>query len=286
MINNKKILGALLMSLAGLLFALMGLSVKIAAAHYTAPELIFYRALFGLVFLFLVSRLQKTSLQTRHWRLHVYRSGVGYLAILLYFFAMTRLPLATAVTLNYTSPLFLGAISLFYLKEKMNFFSGLALILGFVAVLFILQPSLQDDAMFAALAGLASGFFAAQAYLHVRELGRLGEPETRVVFYFCLLCCLGGLVWFAFSPRALLPSLELLPPLLSLGLCATLAQLAMTRAYAVGDKLVVATFSYSTILFAALLSYVFWDEVLTWDMILAMMLMIFAGLLAVRAKQA
>lgn len=273
------------MMVAALLFALMGLSVKASAAHYVAIELVFYRAFFGLLLLSVWLFLRKTSLKTKHWRVHLWRSLVGYAAILLYFFAMTKLPLATAVTLNYTSPLFLGAISVLVFKKKINVWRALALVLGFVAVLLILQPSFQDQAILAALAGLSSGMLAAWAFLHVRELGRLGEPETRVVFYFCLVCCVGGLCWFVFSPRALLPSLEALPALFALGLSATLAQLAMTRAYAVGEPLVVATFSYATILFSALLAFLVWDERLSSDIIVAMILMMLAGLLSIRAKQ-
>ena len=95
--------------------------------------------------------------------------------------------------------------------------------------------------------GLVSGFFAAIAYLNVKQLGQIGEPEWRIVFYFTLICTFGGGIWMgvhAFHPVS--PRNFLL--LLGLGTTATLAQLAMTRAYREGNTLVVGSLAYSTVI--------------------------------------
>lgn len=282
--NNKKILGAFWMSLAAILFGMMGVSVKYSAPYYEAIELVFFRGIFGLIFLGSIIVIKKQSLKSQYFILHLKRSLVGYFALLLYFYSMTQLPLGTAVTLNYTSPLFLGFISAFYLKEKINLLNWTALILGFIAIILILKPSVSENTLFAVLAGLCSGVFAALAYLHVKELGRLGEPESRIVFYFCLISTLGGFIWFLYVNKPFFPNLNRLPYLILLGLSATLAQLSMTRAYKVGDKFVVASVSYSTILFSALFAHLLWAEILGVEIYIAMSLMIISGMLSIRAQ--
>jgi drug/metabolite transporter (DMT)-like permease len=112
----------------------------------------------------------------------------------------------------------------------------------------------------AGLIGLFSGVMAAFAYIHVRKLGRLHEPEWRTVFWFALVCAFGA---------ALLASLDggwqpvVMPNqvgvLLALGVFATLGQLTMTRAYRTGQTVVVASFAYSTVVYASLLDVLIFD---------------------------
>ena len=115
--------------------------------------------------------------------------------------------------------------------------------------------------MLPGLLGLISGFLAGIAYLNVKQLGMLGEPETRTVFYFSLTASVGSGVWMLFDTvHAITP--QGFAILLGLGCTATLAQLAMTRAYRVGRTLVVGSLAYSTIIFASLFGMILWGEAL------------------------
>src|SRR5512138_1275539 len=108
------------MLVAAALFALMGVLVKHASAHFSPAELVFYRSAFGLAAIWAVvavsHRRLLAPLATPHLRSHFWRGVSGFAALVLFFYALARLPLATAVTLNYTAPLFLAALSAWWLR--------------------------------------------------------------------------------------------------------------------------------------------------------------------------
>ena len=110
--------------------------------------------------------------------------------MVMFFFAIAELPLATAITLNYTSPLAMAAILTFALHEKPKKILITALISGFIGVALLLKPSLHQGQLIAGGLGLLSGLLAGLVYVHVTQLGRAGAPDWRTVFYFSLVCTL------------------------------------------------------------------------------------------------
>ncbi len=266
---------------AGLLFGCMGVFVKLGAAHFSDIELVFYRSSFGLALVYLIMRSQRISLATRHWRSHLWRGISGSVALALFFYCITVLPLATAVTLNYTAPLFLTLLTTLVFKDRFHLPLSLAIALGFGGVLLLLHPALAREQLLPGLLGLISGFLAGVAYLNVKQLGAIGEPEARTVFYFSLTATAGSGVWMLFGPvHAVSP--QGFAILLGLGSTATLAQLAMTRAYRIGNTLVVGSLAYSTIVFASLFGMLIWHEVLPLSGWLGMALIIAGGVLSLR----
>jgi drug/metabolite transporter (DMT)-like permease len=276
------------MLVASFLFALMGVLVKLASERFSSPELVFYRSLFGLlsIYLFIVvgTRQWLAPLATRHVMSHVKRSLSGFMALVMFFYAIAHLPLATAITLNYTAPLFLGAITGWWLRERHG--AGLvgALIFGFVGVSVLLQPGWRNQDAEAGIIGLASGLLAAVAYLNVRALGRQGEPEWRVVFYFTLVATLGGALWMAAAGFTRPRSADW-PILLAMGLTATLAQLAMTRAYSLGNTLTVGTLAYSNVAFSALYGVTLFGDRLPISAWFGMAFIVLGGLISVWASR-
>ena len=187
------------MLVAATLFALMGVLVKTASAHFSSPELVFYRSIFGLVAIWLGIGWQRrvwfAPLATQHAITHLWRGLAGFIALVLFFYALGRVPLATAVTLNYTAPLFLAVLSAVWLHERHGRGLVLAVVIGFIGIVMLLRPQWKPDTWLPSLAALVSAIFAAVAYVNIKRLGKLGEPEWRVVFYFTLLCTLGGGIW-------------------------------------------------------------------------------------------
>jgi len=270
------------MVVAGALFGLMALFVKLGADHFSSAELVFYRSLLGLLVIGAIARGQGLPLATRHLKGHLWRGVSGLASLASYFYCITVLPLATAVTLNYTSPLFVALLTTLLLRERLHWPLGVAVALGFAGVVVLLKPTLQEGQFAAGLLGLTSGFFACVAYLNVRQLGRLGEPDWRVVFYFTLVStALSGLWLLHQGVHAL--TLERAPLLLGLGVSATLAQLALTRAYRTGATLVVSSLSYSTVVFSSLFGVLFLGEFLPPSGWLAVGLIVAAGLLGMRS---
>jgi drug/metabolite transporter (DMT)-like permease len=202
---------------------------------------------------------------------------------MLFFYTISLLPLATAVTLNYTSPLFLASFLTLILRERFHRVMIFTLIIGFLGVILLLQPTLGKDQLLGVVLGLLSGILAGFAHLNIKQLVGLGEPEWRVVFYFSLISTLGAGVWMLvhrFHPI----TFENFWILLGLGACATLAQLALTRAYHTGKTLIVGNLAYTTVVFASLLGVIIWNEILHPISWVGIALIILSGILSMRVN--
>lgn len=279
-------LGSAWMIVAAAVFALMGMLTKTAGQRFGFGfhELVFWRGFFGVLLLGLPALWQGRAWRTRYWRAHLWRGLAGTLGLLLSFYAIMHLPLGTAVTLNYTSSLFLALLSYVFLREKIARAMVWALALGFVGIVLLLKPAFSAGQALAALVGLGSGLAAGWAYLQVRQLAVLGEPAWRVVLYFCVVSTgvSGAMAWVAGWQ---MPSAAAWPHLLGIGLTATLAQWCMTRAYHVGRKFTVAALSYLTVVFASLLGVWVLGEPLGGQEILGMAVIVAAGVWGSTAGQ-
>ena len=260
---------ALWMLLGAAFFATMGVCVKFGSEHFNSAELVFYRGVVGLVFLAIIAKQQKVSLRTQYPSMHLWRSVVGVSSLSAWFYAIAHLPLATAMTLNYMSSVWIAAFIVGGSLVNWNPQDGrsawsqgplaLSVIAGFAGVVMMLRPTVEQNQIFAGLIGLMSGFGAAFAYMQVMALGRLGEPAARTVFYFAIGTTVAGLIGMAVagvSEWNWQHAVWLLP----VGVFASLGQLCMTRAYSQGATLVVANLQYSGIVFAALYSLLLFGD--------------------------
>lgn len=243
------------------LFACMGVCVKLASGVFSTGEIVFWRGLVSMLMMVGLAASRGIGLKTPHWKMHLSRSVSGSIALGCYFFAIGLLPLATAVTLNYTSPLFVALVLALFFGERLRGLAMLAILAGFAGVALLLRPTLQPDQWLGALAGLASGALASLAYVSLRELGRAGEPEVRTVFWFSVMTSAMGLTW-ALTGELHRPDGLQLATLLGVGLFGGLAQLAMTRSYRYGRTVVSANLSYATVIFASLFGMLLWDEIM------------------------
>ncbi|WEN43276.1 Riboflavin transporter [Thauera sp. GDN1] len=261
-----------------LLFACMGVCVKLASSVFSTGEIVFWRGLVSMLMMAGLALSRGIGLSTPHWRMHLSRSISGSTALVCYFFAIGALPLATAVTLNYTSPLFLALLLALVMGERLNALASGAVLMGFAGVVLLLRPTLQPEQWLGAAVGLGSGALASLAYLSLRELGRKGEPEVRTVFWFSLMTTVIGLAWSVFGELHL-PDLRQLATLLGVGLFGGLAQLAMTRSYRYGRTVVSANLSYATVVFASLFGMLLWDEIMPASAWLAVALIVAGAIL-------
>lgn len=269
------------MLVAGFLFGCMGVFVKLGAAYFSNTELVFYRSIIGLIIMYVIVLQRRGSIATLHWKGHLWRGVSGSIALLLFFYCITVLPLATAVTLNYTSPLFLTLLLMLVFRERFHAPLTIAITLGFIGMILLLRPTLEQNQIIPGLLGMISGFFAGIAMLNVRELGRSGEPEWRIVFYFSLIATLisGTIMLFDNIHQITLHNFLIL---LGMGICATLAQLALTRAYSTSKTLVASSLSYSAVVFATLFGIVLWGETLSPSSWIGMALIIASGVASLK----
>ncbi len=266
---------------ASLLFAVMGVCVKFASAQYGAGEMVFYRSIVGALFVFGLTRWRGASLRTPLPAMHFWRSASGVVALMLWFHAISGLPLATAMTLNYMSSVWMA---LFLIGGSVLVGSGrvdgrlvAAVLAGFAGVALVLRPSVDQQQLWHGVTGLLSGMLAAMAYLQVTALGRAGEPEERVVFYFSVGGLAVGALWMlwqgasAHTPRGLVL-------LLAIGALATIAQMMMTRAYRIGRTLANASLQYLGIVFSFVFGVLLFNDAVTASAVGGIVLIVAAGL--------
>lgn len=270
---------------AAFLFALMGVCVKLASVRYAAGEVVMYRSLVGVLFIALWVRGRGGSLRTRVPGMHAWRATVGVVSLTLWFYAIGGgLPLATAMTLNYMSSVWMalfligGAVVVGGARVDGRLIA--TVLVGFVGVALVLRPTMAQEQLWHGLAGLASGMIAALAYLQVAALGRAGEPDYRIVFYFsaggvvvgaALAQLQGGFTAHDWRGAGLL---------LAVGVLATVAQLMMTRAYAIGTPLINASLHYTGIGFAFAFGVLWFDEAVSAMALAGIGLIVAAGVAA------
>jgi drug/metabolite transporter (DMT)-like permease len=280
-----------LMIISSFLFATMSVCVKLASGQYSAGEIVFYRGLIGVLIILAATRLRGGSLRTSMPAQHFWRSLSGVCALMLWFYAIGNLPLATAMTLNYMSSVWMALFMLggtvMLSTQRVDGRLVATVLLGFVGVGLILRPTIEQDQLWHGLIGLLSGMVSATAYLQVTALGRAGEPDYRIVFYFSL----GGVA----AGAATMPftglhghTWEGFGLLLAVGLLATVAQVLMTRAYGTGRTLVNASLQYLGIAHSFIYGVLLFDDPVTLMAVAGMLVIVLAGLAAtsLRSKSA
>jgi S-adenosylmethionine uptake transporter len=272
-----------LIVVASFLFATMGVCVKLAAVHYGTGEIVFYRGLAGAVMMVGLARWQRGELRTAVPSMHLWRSVSGVAGLCLWCYAIGNLPLATAMTLNYMSSIWMalfligGAIALGGTRVDGRLVA--TVLVGFAGVAMILRPTIAAQQLWHGLMGLFSGVIAATAYLQVTALGRAGEPEYRIVFYFSIGgIAAGALLVLATGLHAHTWRGALL--LLGVGVLATAAQFMMTRAYGTGSTLVNASLQYLGIAWSFAYGVLLFDDRVTALALSGMLLVVAAGLSA------
>jgi len=272
---------ALATTLAALMFASMGVAVRYASASLPSEVLVFLRNSFGLLFLlpWLYHRGFR-GLKTNRLSGHITRSVTGLAAMYCFFYAIAHLPLAEAVLLNFSSPIFTAIIAMLWLGEKATRKLILAIIIGFSGICLILKPGVGILSA-AALVGLVSAVFAAMAMVSIRDLSKT-EPTRRIVFYFSVTATLISaipMLWYWQTPE--------LKPLLAMifaGLAATLGQLLLTHGYSLAPAARVSPYSYNTIIFAAIYGWIFWSETLDMLTLFGALLIICAGIITLLSR--
>lgn len=272
---------SLWMLLASIMFAGMGACVKVASdLGASLAHVVLFRGIPSVLLLFIWTRFTHRSLIPSSWKLHLWRNVAGVISMWLGFFAISHLPLSTAISLNYTAPLFIAGWMLGWGGSQRDPIRILAVLLGFCGVLAVLRPSIGHEHVVAAMLGLGAGAMSAIAMMQIRELGRVGEPEWRTVFIFSFCVCLSSIPGITINGVDTV-SLGGWAALFGVGLLGLVGQLAMTRAFGLGSALLTAALQYTTIIFAAILGYLFWDtvpDIIAWA---GMALIIASGLLSI-----
>ncbi len=196
------------------------------------------------------------SLKVIDKRTMLLRCVVGLTAMILYFTALGRIPIGQAVTLQYTAPLFVAILSGRVIREKVEPIVALLVATAFTGIVLIVSPDLSTIDSDALLA-LGSGFFAAMAYMYVREL-RNTDSASSVVFWFAAFSVAGSI--FQALPDVAGLEWKTIAALIGIGIGAGGGQVGITMAYHRANAAWVSAFSYLTVIVATFYGFTLFNE--------------------------
>ncbi|HWA35993.1 MAG TPA: DMT family transporter [Cyclobacteriaceae bacterium] len=248
--------GVRYMLLATFFFAIMNASVKLLG-HIPAVEIAFLRSVVSLALAYCIIRYHGISLPGNNRNALILRGLFGSSSLILYFITLQHMPLASAVTIQYLSPIFTAIMGTFMVKENVKPVQWLFFAISFLGVVMIQGFDGRVEVPFL-LAGIGSAFFAGLAYNTIRQLKETEHPLV-ITFYFPLVSLPVTMV--------LLPGVELVMPagydwfiLAFIGVTAQTAQYFMTRAYQSDELSKVASMKYLGVIYALLFGYFLFGE--------------------------
>lgn len=276
--GNATWIGFAILSAAS--FASMAACVRLASNDLPQSEVVFFRNFVALLFLLPLLLHHRVSLKTGHFHLHLLRATAGLTAMYLYFYAINHLHLADALMLNYTSPVFIALFAVLWLKEAWTTHRRWALALSLAGIILLFHPS-ADLFSLAGLSGLASGAMAGLALTTVKRLSGADDPISIVVWFALISSIVSAipLFWSFVWPQGAAWAW-----LLAVGFFGSLGQLGMTWAYQHAPVTQVSPFSYTSLLFAGLIGFLFWNEIPDLLGVAGMILITAAGITVAREK--
>lgn len=277
-INKAVLIGSLFVILGEVFFVGMGMLVKFLGEHMPNHQLVFYRNVFAaLVLIPLLFSQGFHNIKTKRMGMHLIRSLCGVLAMYCFFYALANIELANAMLLKLTGPIFIPIIAILWIQEHVSVKTILAIAIGFTGVLIFLNPT--GEVHIAALVGLLGGIFVAAAKVAIRKMSNT-EPTTRIVFYFALFGALFSSIPVVSGPSYTPTANEWLL-LLLLGVVGTCGQFCLTHAYRIAPASQVGPFTYSSLLWASIAGWLFWQELPTAQTLLGASLIITAGIVLI-----
>jgi len=263
----------------------MGAIIKHLSIGDLPNELIvFFRNIFA--FVLLVPWIGYTSgldgFRTRQWHFHLMRGAIGVSAMSCFFYILGQLQFTEAILLKLTTPFFIPLVALLWLGEKSGLQTLIAIAIGFLGVICIVDPANRGWAALDLVAiGLLGAILAALAKVTIRRM-RTTEPSLRIVFYFSLVASMLSAPFAAASWQT--PSSVQLLWLFLLATVATIGQLLITAAYRRVNAGKIGQFTYTSLVFSSVMGWWLWEEVLSLATILGCVFIVSAGILNMRSK--
>ncbi|WP_086226715.1 DMT family transporter [Campylobacter devanensis] len=287
-------LGIYYMLIASLLFAGIGALSKILSSELSSIEIVFFRNIIGLgLIIWMIYKRPLHQAGGKFWLL-AFRGIIGTIGLYAFFYNIAHIDLATAFTFSKTSPIFTALLAAFIFKERLSYLGWFAIFIGFIGILFVIEPTLgvsKDEYI-----GLLSGIGAALAYTSIRGLRK--HYDTRAIVLSFMLCgsaipllsmIIGSFYYrpdldFLISPF-IMPSLTSWVMVILMGLLATGFQIYLTKAYAASKKAgVVAAVGYSDVVFSMIFGLILGDALPDAWAFLGIVMIIGAGILVARER--
>lgn len=276
-------IGAALIVAGELAFATTGAAIRVVASEVSNEVVVFFRNAFAL--LLFVPWLLRDGLRyaasTEAPSLHLVRGLAGLGAMYCFFYAITHMPLAEAMLLKLSAPLFIPFVAYAWLGETAPWRTRIAIGIGFVGVILILAPDVTTVAP-VALVALLGGLLAAVAKVTVRRLSH-SEPAGRIILYFTLIGTAVSAVPLLWAWKT--PTPHQAAWLFLIAVLATIGQWCLTSGLGHASAPRLAPFVYSSVIFGAAYGWWFWDEPVSLVAALGALLVALAGVLAANRRK-
>lgn len=201
------------------------------------------------------------------------RATLGFLGVVLNFYAITNLTLADSQILNRISPIWVSLFALVFLKEKLSRTQIISILIALTGTMLVIKPQFSFEIL-PALAGFTSSITAGASYTLVRHLGDKEKPMI-IIFYFSLISLLLSIPLMAmnFIP----PTFSEVIILISAGIFASIGQFGLTHAYRHAKASEVSIYTYTGIIFASIIGFFIWNEIPDLPTIIGGTLIILSG---------
>lgn len=259
--NDDRLKGTIWMCISALGMALMGATVKFIGSEISTFEKLFFRNLVGVIMLLFTMKGQNINIwgsSNRSRLFMVYRCVAGLTGAVLYFYCINKLYLADSALLNKLSPFFVTIFATLFLKEKLERHQVPILIVVLFGALLVIKPKFSFE-MLPALAGFLSAIFAGGAYTLVRYLRTMEEPATLVLWFSAF--SMFGMVSPMLIEGFTVPNNVQLFYLILTGVFATIGQIGLAHAYKYALASEVSIYQYLSIIFSAIIGFIFWKEI-------------------------
>ncbi|MCJ7983144.1 DMT family transporter [Priestia sp. OVL9] len=267
--------------IAGFCYSLMSVFIKMAYNFSNEPTITFFRffsALAMLIPIYFISG--KPSIKTKAPYLHLIRGTFGFLMFTLYTISLQYIPVENALALNSTYPLFIPLILFFVFKESISFKTVIGIIVGFIGVYIIINPSAKDYMSWAAILALVSALCSAASNVTIRTLRRT-ESSFSIVFYFFLIATVVSFFYMLLTDTQI--NIEAIWLLLGIAATSLGSQQLLSYVLKFLHPNLVSSLMYSSIVFGFLFSWMFWGKAPTFLEILGTLIII-CGTIILKSK--
>lgn len=270
--------GILYMLLASLFFAGMNLLAKYLSGFHPM-QVVFFRCFGTFVLIFPFMLYKRIPVLGKNKKFLIYRAIAGVISLACFFAAIQRIPVGSAVTIRYLSPIFAAIFAYYFLKERINAWQAWSFALAFGGVLFLKGVDLRIDTL-SFMMLLISAFFVGIVFTLLRYIGQT-ENFLVIINYFMMVSILVSLF---FLPYWRMPEAHELIPLGVIGLLGLIGQIFMTKAFALEESSAVVPFKYMEVVFVLIFGFFFLGEGYTIKAIIAIAIIILAMLMNVYGK--
>ena len=269
--------------------------IKIISSDTNLFLILFFRAFIGIILMIIFLKIKNIPIvfKTHYPILTSIRGILFFTAFVLYFFCLTKISLAMAVTLFFVSPLFITVLSMIFLNEKIGLRRWLALLIGFIGVYLVMDPKIDNFNVYTIFPIICAFFYSLTMIIQkiTSERDNLCSQTFHIYLFALLFASIAGLIlgngqyndssnqnWQFLLSSWSLNNIHIINSLLFIGISGVVAFLCIFQAYRIGSPPSVAPFEYILIILSLILSWIIWEETLNFRGFLGLGLIVLAGI--------